>query len=336
MHTTNKVVGPIEKVVVGLATFRRPVELGRLLTALSKITYDLSDLVVIVVDNDPEGSAFQVVEAARIGCGFEIRYEIEASPGIAPARNRVVSIAADARYLAFIDDDETPEPGWLRELLSVRARFGADIVAGPVLAEMPVSSPAWLVQGGFFDRKRPVTGSEVLWNARTGNVLVDLRSTAVLGRLFEPEFNFIGCEDTHMFLRANRAGLKLVWADEAVCMEPVPAGRARPSWILKRALRGGTSASICEVSLAMGRCQRGTARLNRLVRGVAHVGLGSFRLVISGARLDRTSSLSWARRVCTGAGMVLGVFSIGYLEYARPGDRRFRWFRLSKLNQSAS
>ena len=38
---------------------------------------------------------------------------------------------ARGRWLAFIDDDEVPEPEWLAELLRVQRTCGADAVRGP-------------------------------------------------------------------------------------------------------------------------------------------------------------------------------------------------------------
>jgi hypothetical protein len=153
----------------------------------------------------------------------------------------------------------------------------------------------------------------------------------MLGRLFEPEFNYIGGEDTHMFLRSKIAGLKMVWADDAVCSERIPSQRATRSWILKRAFRGGTSASICETAVARSSGARNAVRLKRLSRGAAHVAIGLLQACSNLVRFRQIGTLHSARRVCTGAGMILGAFGIGYLEYRRPGENRFRRFSVAHI-----
>jgi succinoglycan biosynthesis protein ExoM len=85
-------------------------------------------LALLIVDNDPEGTANAAVENARLSSPMPVHYCIETQRGILNARNRVLeeAILLDASYLAFIDDDEIMTPDWLAELYSVLLESRAD------------------------------------------------------------------------------------------------------------------------------------------------------------------------------------------------------------------
>jgi succinoglycan biosynthesis protein ExoM len=123
------------RVAVCIGTFRRPEGLRRLLQALDALRFERlprPDLVIVVVDNDPAGSARAVCDSIAPTVRYTIRYEIEATPGISHVRNRAARLARDqADLVAYLDDDEVPEPRWLEELLVVQQAHAADVVAGP-------------------------------------------------------------------------------------------------------------------------------------------------------------------------------------------------------------
>jgi succinoglycan biosynthesis protein ExoM len=58
-----------------IITFRRPAGLARLLDGLRAIERpEGAEVSVVVVDNDPEGSAAAVADAARIALAWPLRY----------------------------------------------------------------------------------------------------------------------------------------------------------------------------------------------------------------------------------------------------------------------
>ncbi|MDB5059392.1 MAG: glycosyl transferase family 2 [Chloroflexi bacterium] len=99
-----------ERASVAVCTRDRPADLQRCLDALIRMPDDGQEL--IVVDNCPSTDATRrLVESYA-----QVRYVREDEPGLDAARNRALR---EARYpfVAFTDDDATPDAGWLRALL---------------------------------------------------------------------------------------------------------------------------------------------------------------------------------------------------------------------------
>ncbi|MFZ5491960.1 MAG: glycosyltransferase family 2 protein [Pseudomonadota bacterium] len=227
-------------VTVAVCTFRRAQGLQRTLQGLWA-QQGLGDiaLTVLVVDNDAQASGRAVVDSFPPPSRWAIRYVVEPRPGVASARNRCL---AEARtdLIAFIDDDEVPAPGWLAALLRCRASTQADAVFGSVVPRFDEPPPAWSASGALFTKGRHPTGSVIGWEATyTANVLLTKRVLQLAGGAFDERFAASGGEDTQLFWRAERAGAKLVWCDEAVVHEHLPAARLRLAWLLRRAFKGG-------------------------------------------------------------------------------------------------
>ena len=92
---------------------------------------------IVVIDNDPTGSAEPIMAAIANSAAMEIRYLREPRPEISHARNAGVA-ASRGVYVAFLDDDETASPHWLASLLWTMRACEADIVVGPIRAHFPV------------------------------------------------------------------------------------------------------------------------------------------------------------------------------------------------------
>lgn len=310
------------RVAACIVTYRRPGGLERALEGLARLRFESverPDLRAIVVDNDPGGSAAAVCERLAPGLELPLVYEAEPRRGISQARNRAVACAAalGAGFLAFLDDDEVPEPSWLDEMLRVQREYAADVVGGPVLPHFPEPVPAWVVRGRFFEqpfeRPRYPTGTPLKLTA-AGNVLVRTKMFEEMGERFDEELGLTGGEDTLFFARACEAGYRLVWADEAVVHEWTPPSRANAGWLLRRAYRLGNTRSLYERRAGSGpvvRAVRIAKGCGRLVQGL---------LVLTPAALispfvGRQAVMKSLVLVCRGAGMLAGVFGVRHEEY---------------------
>lgn len=314
-------------VVIAALTYKRNEDLPELLPMLAAQARDVDRPVeVLVVDNDPDGSAEQVV--ARTAAGITasgdptpVRYVVEPQPGIAAARNRVLDEVAGAEVLVFIDDDERPRDGWLATLLECHAREGAAAVAGAVVPDVGRIDDPWIRDGEFFVRTRHRTGDR-LPAASTANLLVDLRRLAELGGIrFDPEFGLTGGSDTLFTREIVARGGEVVWCDEAVVVDHIRSARLTREWVLQRHYRAGNGWSRVALRLADRRATRFLVRLRLTLMGLARILLGSAR---SGAgRVVRSyrHRARGARTVARGLGMVRGAWGHSYVEYRRvPGS----------------
>jgi succinoglycan biosynthesis protein ExoM len=226
---------------VCICTYKRPAMLDRLLRELDQQETDgLFTFSAVVVDNDHEESARQVVEKFSTGAKFKVAYVVVPQQNIGLARNKAIE-CANGNFVAFIDDDEFPVGRWLTLLFQACNTFGADGVLGPVKRHFDVTPPKWVTDSKFYDRKTYPTGTPVdKMEGRTGNVLLRKGFLDDEPVVFRPEFR--GGEDTDFFIRMTDEGHKFVWCDEAVAYEVIPPNRWDRKFMIKRALLRGANA----------------------------------------------------------------------------------------------
>lgn len=302
-------------VVVALVTYRRLEELRATLPLiLAQIEAVPDSCRVLVVDNDPEGAARPVVDA--IG-DPRISYSIEPQAGIAAARNHALDQAPDDDLLIFIDDDETPSENWLRDLLATYRAHRPAAVVGPVISEFIGSLDPWIAAGGFFERRRMPTGTRIE-TAATNNLLLDLARIRDAGLRFDSAFGLSGGSDTLFTRQLTGAGLPMVWCDEAVVVDHVPAARTTREWVTKRAMRYGNSWSRTSIVLAEPGLQRLLVRVEMTVRGVVRLAGGAVKMTIGALIRSQRHHARGRRTMMKGVGYVRGAIGSTYTEYARP------------------
>lgn len=306
-------------VTVAALTFRRPDDLAALLPALAeeaRATRDTYRIGVLIVDNDPGQGARRAVEMFAEGSPVDVRYAHEPRPNIAAARNLALDLAG-TRLLVFIDDDERPTQGWLGRLLEQHALSGGAGVVGPVVSAFDREPDDWVRAGRFFDRRRFASGTAVR-TAATNNLLLDLVVVRRLGLRFDLAFGLTGGEDMLFTRKLTGAGERLVWCDEAVVTDVVPAARLTRRWVVMRALSSGNSWGLTSVALAR-------SRQHRLAVGARLLGQGAIRVLGGGSRsivgILARRPVHHARGLRTfmrGIGMIAGALGLRYEEYKRP------------------
>ena len=228
-------------ITVCISTFRRPALLALLLHKLTELQgTDAFRVRLVVADNDPDRSAEPVVRDFVQRHAHGVVYCHEPERNIALARNAAVA-RAEGDYVAFIDDDEYPDPHWLRQLYEQCA--GNPAIAGALGPVVPYFAqgepPPWVARGRFFDRPRHPSGTLLrARDCRTGNALVTMTAVSSLQPVFDPRFG-TGGEDIDFFERLIHAGHAFVWCDEAVVHEQVPPSRCSRRYLLRRALAQG-------------------------------------------------------------------------------------------------
>ena len=313
---------------IAVLTYLRPAMLRTGLVGILQQMADLGEdgdgpaleVELLVIDNDPAGSAREVTE--ELGSPF-LRYVIEPAPGISAARNRALHEASHVDLLLFIDDDEEPQPNWLTLMLATRSKYGAELVAGAVLSKFEADPDPWVAAGRFFDRRRLPTGTSIVV-AATNNLLLDLRWVRRHELEFENALGLSGAEDTLFTRTMSTLGARMVWNNEAMVTDWVPASRITRRWVLMRALSSGNSWSLTSLmQLAPGR-DRSRGRIAATAKGLLRMAGGGARYLFGLLTRSFTHQARGLRTAARGAGMVAGAFGLAYQEYARPGDGRRR------------
>jgi len=130
-------------VAVIVPTFNRSSSLMRLLESLGRQDAEGLRYDVIVVDNGSTDRTPELV--ADYGRQFPfVRCVREARPGASNARNRGI-LSANARILAFIDDDVRAAPDWIAAIVRTFDRHPEiDCLGGRIEPRWPCTPPSWL------------------------------------------------------------------------------------------------------------------------------------------------------------------------------------------------
>ncbi len=286
----------VPSVAIAIITRRRPEQLRVLLESLDAQRLSdpqAYDVRIVVVDNDADGSAAEVIATAAKEATYPITSTVEPEPGIPFARETSVRMCWDDDALIFVDDDEVALPGWLDTLLTAWRDTGADVVTGPVRGRIPDGAPDWNRHSDVHDSTGKHRTGDVLDKAYTNNTLVARRVYHQVTPAFHPAFRHTGSSDLHFFLRVYAAGFRIVWCEEAVIAEDVPLARTNLRWLMRRAFRSGSGDTIS--------------------RRLIHPGLTSYLL---------TAALA-AARVASGVGYLLGGMVLARKRYLLKGFRRF-------------
>ncbi|MEZ5937715.1 MAG: glycosyltransferase family 2 protein [Hyphomonadaceae bacterium] len=262
-------MGPAVSIVI--PTFRRPeraVEAVR--SALAQV--GAPDFEIVVVDNDPAGSALPRLEALALAEDrIPIRVLHAPDPGVAHARNRALA-AVRGDWIAFLDDDETATPGWLAELLRVQDMTGADVVFGPVLTRLPFTPSA---HGEFYEAffARAPDHAEGLIDETygCGNSLIRRSALPDGGEApFSIAHNETGGEDDVLFQRMRLSGKRFAWASAALALETPEPSRVNLGYTLRRAFAYGQGPA------------HGAWREGKPLRTLAWMGVGAVQAAVFG------------------------------------------------------
>ncbi|MBO0922200.1 glycosyltransferase family 2 protein [Cellulomonas sp. zg-ZUI222] len=295
-----------------MPTLHRPVTLDAALRAVRAEAVRCAadrgvDVDLLVVDNDPAGSAGTVARA------HGARHVTEPVPGLSAVRNRALDEAAAHDLLVFLDDDEVPEPGWLVALLDTHRATGAAAVAGPVRTLLPPGADDWV--RASYVRPARVDGQRMA-AAATNNLLLDLAAVRAAGVRFDPALGLTGGEDTQFTSDLVRAGGTIRWCAGARVVESVGPARLDHRWILRRAFRSGVTEAVVALRAAPTLPARGGRGVLLAAGGVARMLVGTGLHVVAHLRRSPGRSARAARMAARGAGHLAGLVGNRQEEYA--------------------
>jgi len=294
--------------VIAVCTFRRNDQLAALVERIAGLAAtEVADgtIAIVVVDDSPEGGAGEVVAGLRATVAIPLEYRNTASADIAIARNCAIETAmALGEFVACLDDDCVPDPGWLRELLRVARIRQADIVVGHRAFFAAAEAPPWLSSEPFLEENALYADESVPTSGNTANVLLRSAWLAASGVRFRAELGKVGGEDMVFFADAGAAGAEIRFAAGSVSHEPCDGRRATFRYQLwRQAWLGNNEAVINHSTHAVAPSRLLLRGARRAARGVAHP---IVQLAHRSAPQFRWA-LAFAGR---GVGLVLGVCGV--------------------------
>lgn len=194
---------PLISVIV--PTYNRPVQLSECLEALTNQDFGRDRFEVIVIDDGSRISVAPVV--VRFEKSLHVISYRQANAGPAAARNSG-AMKANAKYLAFMDDDCQPAADWLRLLYLKLKGDVYGIVGGTTINGVPKNfystASQWIVSSvyAYYNHNK----SRARFFA-TNNMAVAANTFFLLGR-FDPSFRT--SEDRDFCDRAIMSGIQML------------------------------------------------------------------------------------------------------------------------------
>lgn len=134
----------MKKITIAVCTYNRAGRLPTLVKTLRQQKCPISSEILVVDNNSSDDTQEVLCELVQLD-GMPLRLVRETKQGIVHARNRSIDESRTSAYLAFIDDDELPSPGWLNAAVDALDREEAECVGGEIQVSLPVAErPSWL------------------------------------------------------------------------------------------------------------------------------------------------------------------------------------------------
>ncbi len=200
---------------------------------------------VMVVDSASPPAA--AAEIAGIAAGSGARLLRTDRPGLSRARNLGLE-AARTGWVAYLDDDAVPEPGWARALLDAVARLPPEAVAlgGRILPRWEAPLPAWWPESlrgvltivewdGQGEAGRDLPEGVAVYGANMAFRADALRAVGGfpegLGRVGG---RLLSGEEVEVLERLQARGGRVFYEGAAAVHHSIQRDRLRPDWLLSR------------------------------------------------------------------------------------------------------
>jgi GT2 family glycosyltransferase len=207
-------------VSVVIPTYQRCASIRRLLSALSQQTLPTAEYEVVVsIDGSIDGTREMVTGFAA---PFHLRALWQPNAGRAAACNAGIGESL-GRIVVLVDDDMEPGPRFLAAHLEAHPTGSRRGVLGAVPIHLDAGAPpvARYIQAKFkrHEAKLAQPGYSIGFrDFYSGNFSISRDVLLEVG-LFDPAFNMYGNEDSELALRLLRAGVALVYNQEAAATQ---------------------------------------------------------------------------------------------------------------------
>lgn len=313
-------------ITIVICTFNRHALLEKTLHSIARLRDPGGvRLSVIVVDNSDDSNALPVIEGQRAHLPWPLQGLAAHPANISVARNAGVA-AARSELVAFIDDDQQLDPGWLEAVVHAVAHCEHDVFLGHVEALHETPERADATVRAMFSRwldapegleLYPMGPNKTRGIAMgSGNSVFRRQRALTDAAPFDPAFGNGGGEDYDLYCRLQRRGLRFGWLPGAKVSEFVPAARCAPDYMAGRLFAGGQA-----YALAVSRNSPAPAFERWRQRAIALVQLGLLLprgLLVRGDEAARTA-LRYRRAAALGKLSFRALRPI-YLEAGKPEE----------------
>jgi glycosyltransferase involved in cell wall biosynthesis len=286
-------------VSVVVCTYNRSASMVRAVRSVLRQCLESSGgFEVLVVDDGSEDDT--VAEFHRcFGRISRVHYCRGRGSGYTTACNDGIN-AARGDWVAFCDDDQEAAAGWLQSLYATALDRGAAFVGGPIHLTLPDAS------GGNVGRVARLLYGEYLAENQTGMPLPPGGNRLIARRLLDEvglydERITGGGADLEFALRAQAAGARIAWSDDAIMQHHVGPGRLALPALRRYAFHAGYSRSRV-VGMARGRRSQLIESALRLGKAASLDGL---RLTAAWALRRRSALADQVARMAMAAGYAL-------------------------------
>lgn len=241
------------RVTVCVCTRDRPAYLSACLDGLLRQSVASGEFEVLVVDSAsrPDGAR----EAARLALAApNFRYVRVERPGVSLARN-VGARCARARWIAYLDDDAIPEPGWVGAVLdAIDTPHPPAVVGGRILPKWEAPLPAWWparLRGALSIIEHDSPGEYRTPDLPRGvepyaaNMVVNVTALTAAGGFRSAVGRYGGAllsdEEVQLAWRLQNAGQSACFDPRMVVYHQIQADRLTPAWLLRRLYWQGAS-----------------------------------------------------------------------------------------------
>lgn len=237
---------------VVICTHNQATRLRRTLDDAARIAPPVAPWELLIIDNASSDETPSLLEERWWRRPeWNVRIAHEEKLGLSNARNRAVA-EARGNYIIFMDDDETPDEGWLMAYERAIEQYQPDALGGriEVLFE-DGDRPSWLQDEllGFLGK---LDHGDRSFRLEDGNLLIFGGNFGFRREVFKDAGLFdcelgrkgrvnSGGEDTQMCRRLLKLGRHVRWVPEALIYHRIQSGKLRRRYFLDLHYRMGWS-----------------------------------------------------------------------------------------------
>ena len=234
-----------------ISTYNNAASLVRTLESVAMQDAERQQWECVVVNNaSTDDTAARFEEFAQKHSDLNIRMVNESNQGLSFARNRGIA-EAKGEYLAFIDDDETINPGFVSAYIDLFINHGAFAAAGVLKVAYDSARPKWMsyytekmianpldldIAVTLFPKSRVPAGGNMAFRREVFNRV----------GLFNPQLgrsgqSLVGGEENDLFARLRRAGELLYFVPNAAIYHHIPDSKLTDDYFDRLSYNVGVS-----------------------------------------------------------------------------------------------